>query len=253
MGPFERHGIHHLSPSSLRLYREQPAAWVCTYLMHLRGDAGPAAWRGQAVEAGLDVWLFGDTFDAALDAANRRWHEQAMGEVTDKGDGEYANIPGFLMQATNALAGHPPVLTKQSKISIELEGIEVPVVGYTDYMFPDYGLDLKTTLRMPPLPRQEHVDQMAVYMTAKKKPFKLLYVTPKRHELYDVTDAMAAESMAQMTNGAKAIRHLLSNSHDAQDALNFFYPDYSSFYWSAETIAAVRKVHHHDGEPSDAD
>ena len=52
MNAFERHGIKHLSASSLGLYRDQPAAWVCRYLLRVKDEAGPSAWRGSATEAG---------------------------------------------------------------------------------------------------------------------------------------------------------------------------------------------------------
>ena len=65
--PFERFGIGHLSPSSLRLFRAEPACWIGRYMLKVPDEAGAGAWRGQAVEAGVDRLLFGfDTTEAVL-------------------------------------------------------------------------------------------------------------------------------------------------------------------------------------------
>ncbi|CAB4200083.1 PD-(D/E)XK nuclease superfamily [uncultured Caudovirales phage] len=245
LNPFERFGIKHLSASSLNSFREQPAVWVVQYLMKMRGEAGPAAWRGQAVEAGLDLLLFqpNTTMEQAIAASQKKWDELAMGDASDKAIKEYDDIPGYLEQAQLAIKSLPPIMTRQSKISILLDGIEIPVIGYTDYMFADFGIDLKTTNRMPTEARQSHVDQMAIYMKAKKKPFKLLYVTPKKWSLKEVSADMAAASMKRVTMGAHSIRHLLAKSLDPSDALNFYSPDFTSFYWSPPLIEAAQKVY----------
>src|SRR5258708_22734871 len=51
--PFDRHGITHLSPSSLALYRAAPALWGLRYLFGVRDETGAFAARGKAVEAAL--------------------------------------------------------------------------------------------------------------------------------------------------------------------------------------------------------
>ena len=63
--PFERHGIDHLSPSSLRLWRDAPAVWIGKYLLRAPDEVGPGAWRGKAVEAGVDQLLYGQQAGAA--------------------------------------------------------------------------------------------------------------------------------------------------------------------------------------------
>src|SRR5690349_11208355 len=145
MNVFERHGIKHLSASSLRLYREEPAAWVCRYLLRIQDESGPGAWRGTAVEAGLDRLLYGDNIDFAVKATNAKWDELAQGVVDERAEKEQADLVAYLKQAHEAVKARPVPLTKQSKISIDIPGIEVPLIGWVDYRWADCGLDLKTT------------------------------------------------------------------------------------------------------------
>lgn len=243
MNPFERHGIKHLSPSSLRLYREEPAAWVVRYLMGVKDEAGPGAWRGSAVEAGLDRILFGGALGVARAAMIERFEKDAAGVADDRAEKERADLAAYLDQAAAALKDRPTPLTKQSKISIDLPGIEVPLIGFCDYVWEAEGLDLKTTQRLPSSPQPAHVEQMAVYMEATGKPFSLLYVTPKKSALYPVTPEMARDAMVRVRRGAAAVRALLEKTQGAYDALSIFSPDMSSYQWSPEMILAANKFY----------
>lgn len=241
MNVFERHGIKHLSASSLRLYRDQPAAWVCRYLMGIKDEAGPGAWRGTAVEAGLDHHLFGQ-HELAQKAMYLAFEERAAGMVDGDITKEREALPQFLAQARLATEKTPVPLTKQSKISIDLPDIEVPVIGFVDYRWETTGLDLKTTWRMPSEPQPAHVEQMAIYAKATGLPFSLLYVTPKKWSIHEVTPAMAAEAMERVQTGARAIRHMLSKVESASDALRLYSPDLESYHWSPPLIEAYRSA-----------
>ena len=52
---FERHGLDHLSASSINLFVAQPAMWAMQKLMGRRSMVGPAAHRGTAIEAGVEM------------------------------------------------------------------------------------------------------------------------------------------------------------------------------------------------------
>ena len=55
--PFERHGIGHLSASSLNLWAAEPALWIMERLLGRRSPSGIPAARGKAVEAGVNIGL----------------------------------------------------------------------------------------------------------------------------------------------------------------------------------------------------
>lgn len=241
MNPFEKHGIKHLSASSLRLYRDQPAAWVCRYLLRVKDEAGPGAWRGTATEAGMDMYLFGQP-ENATKAMHLAFEERAAGIADDKAAKEREALPMFLAQARLALEPKGTPLIRQRKISIEIPGLAVPIIGYCDWMWADIGRDLKTTWALPSNPKPEHIDQMAIYMQATGKPFELVYVTPKKHAIYPINAQQAAEGMARVRRGALAIQHMLGKVESGEDALRLYTPDYSSYLWSAEMVLAANKV-----------
>lgn len=242
MNAFEKHGITHLSASSLRLYRDQPGAWVCRYLLRIKDDAGPGAWRGQAVEAGLDRLMFGADMPTAIAAMQDEFEVRAAGLADDKTVKERGDLCAYLTQAQMALASAGVPLTRQSRISIDLPGLDVPIIGYADWMWDKIGRDLKTTQRLPSYPSPAHVEQVAIYAKATGKPFELVYVTPKKSAIYPVSADMAADAMVRVRRGAMAIKSLLERVEDGRDALSIFSPDYTSYEWSAEMVLAANKI-----------
>src|SRR5215831_275305 len=238
--PFERHGIDHLSPSSLRLWREAPAVWIGKYLLRAPDEAGPGAWRGQAVEAGVDQLLFGQDIGKAAHAMMVRWNELAQGLADDDTLKEQEALPDFLVQAQLAFSGLLVPLLRQSKVELQLPGISVPLIGYADWVWNTTGTDLKTTWRIPSIPDAAHVEQVACYSMHFGKPFSLTYVSPRRWTRYEVTQQMAAEAYDRVIETAHAVRSLLERVRDGHDALSMFSPDYSSFYVRPAMADALR-------------
>lgn len=247
MDPFEKHGIKHLSPSSLRLYREEPAAWVCRYLMRVKDESGPGAWRGQAVEAAMDHVLFGQP-DLALKSMYVAFEERAQGVADDKTSGERSDLPLYLAQARLALEKATTPVRRQHKISVDLPGIEVPLIGFADWVWADYGIDLKTTKRLPSAAEPAHIEQVAVYAEATGVPFSLCYVTPKKFAVYPVTAQQVSDAMGRVRRGANALRSLLARCNSPEDALSIFSPDMGSWHWTPEMILAANKIY--NGAPA---
>lgn len=243
MSVWERHGIYTFSASSLNLYRNAPGVWCLRYLLKVRDDAGPGAWRGQAVEAGLDRVLFDQAdFDVALKATQDRWDELAQGQADDKALEEYNALPGFLEQAIKAFDGKR-AMTRQSKIKLQLDELDLPIIGYVDYRFEKEGYDLKTTNRLPSSPKQDHVDQVSIYSRATGLPFYLAYVTAKKWATYEVTETQVGEAIARVIETANSLKHMLSKCKDGKDAFKMFANDTSSFYWSPPLLEAAREIY----------
>lgn len=242
MNPFEKHGIKHLSPSSLNLYAANPSLWTGRYLLGWKDEFGVAAQRGTAVEAGLDLWLFKRNLGDAIAKALATFAEITQGEASDEHETERANIAPMLTQAAGALASAPIPVGRQMRVEHYVNGVEVPVLGFIDYLFEDYLLDLKTTKACPSSIKADHARQVALYSEAKKKPAKVLYVTAKKSALYDLTDNEAALHLSDLERHARAVRHLLDRSRDAQDAARFFAPERADFRWNEQLLAKADEL-----------
>lgn len=242
MNPFEKFGLEHLSYSQASLYKTQPAAWVFRYLFKIKDDGGPALWRGRAVEKGLDTYLFTQSEPQAMQAASIEYGNLSGGLADEKSEQERANVGKCLMQAIKALPGPLPI-SRQKKIEIRLDGIEVPIIGFVDYEWPDYGVDLKTTLRLPSRPNPIHVEQVSLYAAALGKPFSLMYVTPMKSAVYPISDDAAAVALKRVHQTFKAIRSMLEKVDGPHQAASMFAPDYEHYSWSPELMKKAEEVY----------
>lgn len=245
LNPFERHNIKHLSPSSLQTYQANPSLWVGRYLLKWADDAGPKAWVGNAVEAGLASYLGADEVPP-LQAALRQFEEKAAGDLSENVSAARAEIEPMLKQACDAMqARKGSYPTYQQRVEWFVDGIEVPIIGYKDFQFLDASiLDLKTTRAMPSSPKTDHAAQVGFYMIASKVDVgELLYVTPKKSALYTLTIEQAHEAVKPLLIAAKAVRSLLNRVETGEDALSIFAPNFDDFRWSDSTKTAALQFH----------
>lgn len=243
MTPFERFDVKHLSPSSLNMYAVNPCLWVGKYLFGWKDEMGPAAFRGTAIEAGLDHWLYQRDPEAASIVALNQFARLTEGEASDGHEAERDNIGPMLSQAIAAMKDSPVPVARQIKVEHWVDGVEVPIIGYVDYLFEDHGIDLKTTKACPSSIKADHGRQVSLYAKAKERPFKLLYVTAKKSALYPLSQEDADIHLRDLERQARAVRHLLNKSETARDAANFFAPDFSDFRWSEKTQEAANTLY----------
>jgi len=234
---FEKHGIDHLSASSLNLWTNDPALWVMQYLHGKRTPMGPAAWRGICIEDALvQVKLGKMSLTDAYDYAEKKFDTRYMFGDQDS-TRERANLRPMLAEADLALTefGKPEFPEEgQEKVSITARGDDwsIPVIGYLDLVFPQYGvvIDLKTTTRIPSVMSPEHQLQRAIYARAKggNMAVKFLYVSGKKHAILEDGDPaqILAQAKIQIGRMEAFLRHT-----DKDTARQIVPVNPNSYYW----------------------
>ena len=242
MNGFEKHGIKHLSASSINLWINAPDVWVASYLFGKRTPMGAAAMRGICTEDAVVAALTGEADrDTALKAALDKFDKTFI-VADEKITKERAMIEPCMDLALEALAeyGKPEFPENgQEKISITAKGedYEIPVIGFLDLVFPDAGLviDLKTTGRCPSTMSAEHQLQRAIYQKAKgNQAVKFLYVTPKKTALLEDGDPneLLSKAKTQITRMERFLRS--GTRHDIAGVIPV---NPNTFYWNgAEAI-----------------
>lgn len=235
VNPFQRHKIDHLSPSSLNTYAEQPSYWALKYLHGYSDDGSPAMWRGSAVEAGLNAFLYKGDRDGALLASLSRFELDAMGVIDPETDRERARLPTMLDLAMRATEGFGEPTVTQLKVEYWFDGIEIPIIGFIDYEWPHEGIDLKTTAggirtQIP----GGHARQVSLYQVARQKPYRILYITPSKAEFKALSADEVQTNIKRLEWHAHAIRRVLSMFSDPHDLARIFVPDFDHFYWKRE-------------------
>jgi hypothetical protein len=234
---FAKHGIGHLSASSINLWINAPDVWVTRYLHGRKGTFGAAPRRGQLAEDIVATCLAGGSFDDASKAALAAFDAEFPGE-----DKERANIPAMAEIALTELQQYgAPHFEGEGQNRIEIAADfgawSIPVIGYLDFDFPDHGLviDLKTTARVPSQMSPEHQLQRAIYSAAKgNAAVKFLYVSTKKTALLEDGDPREVLAKAKLQI-ARLNRFLLAT--DKNTALDIVPHNPSSFYWRGDEAA----------------
>lgn len=247
MNAFEKHGITHLSPSSVNLFVAQPALWCASYLMKRRTPVGPAAHRGTAIECGVEAGLFAPDMpvEECQKIAEAKFHSLTRLSGDARIEKERATIAPSVAVALGELRqyGIPdaPEDGRQHKIVRYMDSVPVPILGFLDFWWPQHGIivDLKSTAQVPSRINEAHARQGAFYTGAgSNTQVRMGYVSAKKIAVYVVEDA--AHHLKVFQQIAQAIERLLSLSDDSEKLTRCFAPDLSSFYWgdqSARTIA----------------
>lgn len=233
---FERHGVDHLSASSLNLWSNAPDLWIVQYLFGRRTPMGASAWRGICVEDAVVATLMGGKEAEAIDASLAKFDARfPIGdEKTTKEREVIAPMVSVALQELKEF-GEPefPEDGGQNKISITAkgDGWQIPVIGFIDLYFPKHGLvvDLKSTNRIPSAMSADHVRQRAIYARAMGNcAVKFLYVSSKKAawlEDGDVTETMA-DTKRQIIRMERFLRMV-----DKETARDIIPCNKSSFYW----------------------
>lgn len=246
MTSFAKHGIAHLSASSVNLFIAQPALWCASYLMKRRTPVGPAAHRGTSIEAGVEAGLFDPELPIGecQKIAQERFHGLTRLSADARIEKERACIDGSVEVALAELRqyGVPdkPADGRQHKLEITLEGVSVPIIGFLDFIWPQHGIigDLKSTARIPSEISEAHARQGSLYMRhGSNLQVRMIYVSAKKVAAYVVEDAPT--HIAAFTQAAQAIERLLSLSDDPEHITRCFAPDLSSFYWGDQTARNI--------------
>lgn len=229
--------LDRLSPSQLVLFKNNPCLWLLKYHFGARDDVGPAAWRGSAVEAGLNAALGTDVrlVDRCLPHAVGRFELDAQGLADDDVAKQRDLIEPMLSQAIMACGTLPAKPMQQVRVDHHLDGVSVPLLCFVDYDYPEFLFDLKTTERIPGEPRDDHVLQCAIYSAARKKPARLLYVSGKKSQWYELSEEQIAEGLADARRAAQAIQALCEIFDLPTQAARTMVPNFSDFRWSDAT------------------
>lgn len=255
MNAFEHYKIDHLSASSLNLYAAEPALWVMERLIGLKSSGSAIMARGKAAETGVHLALMRPnlTIDAAIAEALREY-DREMALVPDaRREDEKQQIPGYIKHAVEELRQYGIPTAYQDKISVTLEGVPVPIIGYIDWRFDQHSIvvDLKTSERLPSGISNAHGRQGALYANAHGNyGMRFAYVKPtpskkdgKAVAIYEMSGDERRTHLNALKQIAIRLHRFLSLSKDSHELAGLVCPNYESFYWSnAQTRSNGEKL-----------
>lgn len=118
----------------------------------------------------------------------------------------------------------------------------MPIVGYADYVYPEYVLDLKTTFALPSKPRPDDAVQVVMYGDALHRRPGLVYATPRKSARYRQTEIDVESARRVLRQSAAVVRAMLAATDDREHAAALFVPNLDDYRWTDTTRDAAEKV-----------
>lgn len=243
---FERHGIDHLSASSINLFVAEPAMWAMQKLMGRKSGVGAAAHRGTSIEAGVEMGLFEPDapVEACQELALSRFNQLTVLSGDPNRDKEAAAIAPSVAIALKELRqyGVPSAAdgNRQHRIETSIDGVSVPFIGWLDFWFQDHAIivDLKTQARLSSKISEPHARQGAIYHAAHgNAEIRFAYVTPQKIGVYRLDDPRT--HLNAVAHIAQSIERFLGLSSDPEALTRSLSPNFDSFYWNDPTTRAL--------------
>jgi PD-(D/E)XK nuclease superfamily len=226
---YERH-----SPSSLNLFAASPAMFVLERVLGIKQPVGAPAHRGTAVEEGVTAGLLDlkASIPSCINMAHTKYDTITALSSDPRKEKYRDTIPGMVKTALEELRKYGKPSETQGFVTWHPEDLRLPIVGYFDYEWEDHGIigDLKTTERMPSQIKTGHARQVALYSGSDNVDARLIYVTPKRMEIYGLENIK--QHREALFTIAATVENFLALSDDPDFLKRLVVPDLDSFYWA---------------------
>lgn len=230
---FAVHGIEHLSPSSLNQYAAAPAAFVLQRILKRPVSVGPAAHRGTSAESGVLMGLLDPlaSVSACVERAMEQFRTLTALSTDPRIQKESDAIPGFVAEGIKALRPYGPLRESQTYAEHRVEGLPVPIIGYSDFIFESGVLfDLKTTHAVSSKISTTHARQVSLYTTIPGvEKASILYASSKKSAAYELENA--EQHLKALEKIALTLQRFLSISDDPNELAALVVPDVDSFYF----------------------
>jgi hypothetical protein len=140
--------IHH-SPSSLNQFAASPALFVLERILGLKQTVGAPAHRGVGVEAGIAYGLMNPcsnidkTEKLAIEAAFTAYDTVSALSPDERKEKYRADIPDMVSRGLEELMPYGKPSAVQGHIDRAIPGVQLPIVGYFDFLWEDKGITSK--------------------------------------------------------------------------------------------------------------
>ena len=260
----ERHGVNHLSASSINLARASLSLWMLQYILKIRGPASLHMFRGIAGEDGVAAALANPDMEIeeaiAISESVLKSNTQG-GKITGSKfnpdevektrqllagySTSRMEYPGVVRNAVEALRPYGKPSAAQERIEVMLEGVPVPITGFKDFSYDDHGVDvdLKCPAKLPSFMAADLRLQGSIYWAASgNRAQRFCYATAKEAQILELDADTCRTSLRTATGIAQTLERFLSISNDPAELAALVIPDYSGFRWSEPQIEEAQKI-----------
>ena len=246
MNVFEKHGVMHLSATTIGLWISQPARCLMKIAGKLDGSVGASAWRGTAVDKVMtrklqNPELKHDDLTAEAERLFDLESKQSKFEQPEaKLKKERGDLGAYIKSATDFYqALGEPYESAQGKVTTMLPDVPVPFIGYYDLRLGEKVRDMKTGNTVSAL-SYAHARQGSIYGYALKRVPVIDYISKKGVTSFEITDV--DYHIRQVQIAARSLEIALSYSNDIMECCQLVYPDLDHWMWSDEERETAKSI-----------
>tara|TARA_R100000388_G_C7237034_1_gene158524 strand:- start:877 stop:1641 length:765 start_codon:yes stop_codon:yes gene_type:complete len=245
---YNEHNIEWLSASMINLYIADPAMAMMK-LAGFKGYAGASAWRGIGVDKALTtaIQISDIELDSVISLGKKEMSQHNPTPLMDGYSEKYIKEEKILERCiTKAFDGfiqkyrQKDLIASQGKITVDIEDIPIPFIGYYDWLFDDCVVDLKSKGQKTSKADEGVHRQLAIYSKATGKPPIVAYVSPN-----DITEIEIHDVEKHLDNIRTAsfnLERILSYSSDIEECCRLLYPNFDHWMWGESEITQAKKI-----------
>lgn len=252
-------GLHHFSPSQLNMPLPN---WIFDYIYLSKESrrekkVGENAAFGTSVHDAVQAILcHGQSFEDAIDAAVMAFDFHPADESAEKREKYREMISPAVESGVELLSGSFSGAREEEKISITLEGVAIPIIGYIDLINDGVFCECKTKAHrmgkiknngerswvkpsMPNQPEWNHLQQVAVYWKATGFTPTMAYISAEGSTLFTpencdhLKDDMLSHALEQIRQKAIIRQNLIGVSTNPKVLAGLMEPAFDHpFYWN---------------------
>ena len=141
----------------------------------------------------------------------------------------------------HANCNYPNLVNYQEKVEVQYGDLPIPIIGYIDFVFDDFILDLKTTSKMPSICPETVKRQMAVYsMVYTDRPMVVDYVTPKKYQTFKLDELQLYRR--QVYDICMGLMRFLGTSDSPLQLTQSFHPNFDHWAWDDKMKNEAKKI-----------
>lgn len=248
----EDFGLTHLSHSSLDLWIRNRGGWYIRYVHGVRGGSAPAMIAGKAGEDTVGAFLRGEIrLDQASDYCVAAYDKHELAESVARDDKKREQVAACAPFVCSHLDGCE-IVAEQERVEVEIPGVNLPIIGYTDFRLRRPGanaetvIDTKFTGRKPSDISYSHRRQGAVYGTAFPDcnvsfVYGVLKAKPEVVEIALAPEAIE-DGFAEIHIAAQSLMRTIELAQSHHDLVTMMTPVMDDYVWDGPMIEARKKV-----------
>jgi len=253
MPTFDDVGIRYLTPASIMLFRECPAAWVLRHLFGKQKGGKPAFARSIAMKDGTKVLAYRGDFDEAVWVAQQSYARQLERMRIDPGgEGPRSEQDAILPMLRETCKAFLEAGLDELPIAADLvssvwlsNDLTAPFLSVPHLIYPDVQIQVRYTHRCPTKIQPRHMMALAVDQRLREQAVGIIYVTTKKNSgLMLPRPGELEQAQADMEFDAMALQTFLGSVESREHALAMVPLNPDTYQWTPELLLEARLIIH---------